>query len=292
VSAGNVTVLVIPTFNARRRLPLCLASLEWRHDANLTVVVVDAGSTDGTREWLRREAPDVELVCGSPWMWWTGLVDLGCRYAIDALAADRLALLNDDCLWDHAGFEALSELIDASPRMIVCSQVRDRESGLPIFTGGLVDRSGRFVARALPDGGSNPASRQVVWSGGQGVLFSTEVFSTIGGFDPVAFPHYCGDLDFCLRARRRGIPTFYCAESVVLNDTSSTGVTIRREGTDFGTVARSLLSRRSPYYVRDNLRLYLRHGGVRAPLGLAHLYFIWAGSSLMRLLRGAGAWPR
>jgi glycosyltransferase involved in cell wall biosynthesis len=41
--------VVIPTLNEADRLPACLASVQWAGE----VLVVDGGSTDGTREVAR-----------------------------------------------------------------------------------------------------------------------------------------------------------------------------------------------------------------------------------------------
>ena len=188
VSDRDVAVLVIPTFNALPQLPRCLDSLSWRHDEGLMVLVVDAGSTDGTREWVRRErsrcrprarlSVDVVDGTGRPGV---SLRGRSARRQPPGALERRLRV-------GPCGFEALSGVLDAAPATIVCSQVRDLANGLPTFTGGLKDREGRYFTRSLLPDGSAPPSGRVHWCGGQGVLFSAEVFTTVGGFDAGCVP--------------------------------------------------------------------------------------------------------
>ena len=49
MEASVPVTVVIPTLNEADRLPACLASVQWAAD----VIVVDAGSTDGTAEIAR-----------------------------------------------------------------------------------------------------------------------------------------------------------------------------------------------------------------------------------------------
>jgi GT2 family glycosyltransferase len=119
-----------------------------------------------------------------------------------------------------------------------------------------------------------------------GVMFSARTYLRIGGFDAGTFPHYFGDSDFCLRGRRVGIRTRCCPNSLVLNDGSSTGVGIPRDGATLADVWVSLWARRSLWNLRDNIRFYARHRGVLAPIALARVYTMWAGVAGVRLSRG------
>ena len=56
--------VVIPTFNGRALLEVCLASVvnHSPHDLPIEVVVADDGSTDATEAWLGSRYPDVRVV--------------------------------------------------------------------------------------------------------------------------------------------------------------------------------------------------------------------------------------
>ncbi len=54
--------LVIPTFNRCGSLSRCLESLATEVAKGDLLAVVDAGSTDGTVEMVRRDCPDAMLI--------------------------------------------------------------------------------------------------------------------------------------------------------------------------------------------------------------------------------------
>lgn len=281
------TAIIIPVFNGGDQLRACIASLSWARELeHASIVVVDSGSTDGTLEFLAAEAEWAEVLRVDSALWWTGAVDCGCRHALADLGVEVLCLLNQDCRWSYEGYLALSSCLEVHANEIVCSRVVDLDASHVVFSGGRQSRSGlvttHWSSRASAVSGRE---RIVDWCGGMGVMFSTDTYEAIGGFDAAAFPHYFGDADFCLRARRHGIATRYCPTSVVSNDTSTTGVSISRESATMRSVFASLSSRRSAWNARDNARFYVRHRGLLAPIALIHLYALWAGMSAVRLTR-------
>jgi N-acetylglucosaminyl-diphospho-decaprenol L-rhamnosyltransferase len=283
------SAIVIPVFNGSEQLRACIASLSWvRVDADTHVVVVDSGSTDGSLEWLAANAPWVTVLCLDSSAWWTAAVDHGCAYAVENLAVDSLCLLNHDCRWGREGFDRLRSCFTAHPQAIVCSQVVDLGGTRIIFAGGRRLRTGLVTTRVshMP-GAMQGGYAPVDWCGGMGVIFSSQTYRRVGGFDAAAFPHYFGDTDFCLRARRAGIVTLYCPGSVVINDASSSGVDIPRDSARVRDVWLSLWRRNSVWNVRDNARFYLRHGGLLAPVALGHVYALWAATSAVRLIRSS-----
>jgi GT2 family glycosyltransferase len=281
------TAIIIPVFNGGDQLRACIASLSWARELeHVSVVVVDSGSTDGTLEFLAGEAAWAQVLPVDSGVWWTGATDCGCRHALADLGVEVLCLLNHDCRWSYEGYLALSSCLEVHPHEIVCSRVVDLAASQVVFSGGRQSRSG-FVTTHWPSRSSAVSEREriVDWCGGMGVMFSTDTYAAIGGFDAAAFPHYFGDADFCLRARRRGIVTRYCPTSVVSNDTSTTGASISRESATMGSVFASLSSRKSVWNLRDNARFYVRHRGLLAPIALMHVYALWAGISAIRLTR-------
>lgn len=285
-SAGSTVAIVIPVFNGMPQLGACLESIEWTRDLpDVDVVVVDCGSTDGSREYVASEHPWVRLVFGHSDMWWAAATNYGCRYAVDELGAEILGLLNHDCRWTEAGFVALRKSYAEQPA-IHCSRVLLPDGRL-FFAGGRIAWSGRLMIRGYYEAQDPgyPAGR-VDWSGGQGVLVPAWLWTALDGFDERALPHYHADADFCLRARRLEVPTLYCPASTVVNDKSSTGLGLAREGGTLGQLWQTLVARKSSANVRDAVRFYARHAGVRSVSALSHLYAVHVGSSILRIGRG------
>jgi GT2 family glycosyltransferase len=279
------TALIVPMHDSLRQLERCVEALSWAPGAGLSVVVVDAGSSDGSADWLAVNAPDFVLITGDAAMWWTESVELGCRSAIRDLGATRLALLNVDCTWSAAGYAAAIEAAERHPGVIVCSHVCDGRSRATVFAGGIVLRSGMLTVRGAGWAAeAAPSSGWVDWCGGQGVVFDACDYLAADGFDYRAFPHYYGDSDFCLRAARGGTRVWFCRDSIVSVDERTTGLSPLAAGGS-AAIWRTLTSRRSVYNVRDTVRFYARHAGRRAPLAIAHQYGLWAAWSARGLVR-------
>ncbi len=89
--------VIIPTFNRLRDLQRVVASLEEHtvRDAAVEIVVVDDGSTDGTRDWLGRAAAEGRLVV-------VAQTNSGPAVArnrgVDAATGDLVIFLGDDTI--------------------------------------------------------------------------------------------------------------------------------------------------------------------------------------------------
>ena len=281
------TAIVIPTYNGFASLHRCLESISWAPAQDARVIVVDSGSTDGTREWLRSEVRWVDVLEGNDEWWWTAATYFGCKYAVDAFGCESLTLLNDDNIWNLDGYLALTACLGEHPGDIVCSRVSflDDPKRL-LFAGGAMDWTGRV---SIPGWGGpvrewDHTCKPVHWCAGMGVMFRSATWRTLGGHDWEAFPHYYGDCDFALRGRRRGIRTWICHESTMLNDRSTTGIGVPKNGATWRHLRDSLTSRKSMWNLRDTSRFYRRHAGWRYPLALAHVYGVHIGMAFKRII--------
>ncbi|MCK5641049.1 MAG: hypothetical protein KAJ19_09640, partial [Gammaproteobacteria bacterium] len=96
----------------------------------------------------------------------------------------------------------------------------------------------------------------VDWLPGMGTLIHRVVFEKNGYWDKKNFPQYCGDSDFILRAKERGINTYVYLESVMWNNTKNTGIIHKGS---FLKLIRSLFSIKSHYNVFVSLKFLIVH---------------------------------
>src|SRR5687767_1817394 len=89
------TAIVIPTFNRRATALLTLRSLFENIPADHQVIVVDAGSSDGTAPAIRRYFPQAILLEGNSSMWWAAATNSGIRKARE-LGCQYVLTFNDD----------------------------------------------------------------------------------------------------------------------------------------------------------------------------------------------------
>ncbi|MCG8404080.1 MAG: glycosyltransferase family 2 protein [Phycisphaerales bacterium] len=90
--ADPIATVVIPNYNGIRHLPTLLESLEAQTDSRFTVTIVDDVSTDDSVAYLRKQWPQVRLVCNERNIGFAGSCNAGLRSATTPF----VILLNND----------------------------------------------------------------------------------------------------------------------------------------------------------------------------------------------------
>jgi GT2 family glycosyltransferase len=223
--------IVIPVFNRWHFTEACLESLASQTYRDFKVVVVDHGSTDGTRENLKKCFPDVIVLYGDESMWWTAATNLAVEYALRA-GADYVLTLNNDT---KAEPDYLGNLFLASqqqPKSLIGSLGINADTKRPIYGGELVkwyaDSSVHLLSKVDP---SSRDIKEVSYCPGRGLLIPKDVFYKIGFFDTRNFPHYLADYDFTLRAKKAGYGIFcaYGARLGIFEEQSGANTLLREK---------------------------------------------------------------
>jgi O-antigen biosynthesis protein len=201
-----------------------LASLRDTIPAGLTheIVLVDDGSTDGTREWLGSlRDPPFRAVFNER--------NLGYAAANNRAAAvargQFLALLNNDLILQPRWLEPM---LDAHTRLngragLIGNVQLDAKSGAVDHAGLVVNITGKPVhARALPSRLSRVfrAVRTVPAVTGACVLVARDLWQQLGGFDE-SYVNGGEDIDLCFRARAAGRINAVALRSVVRHHVSA-----------------------------------------------------------------------
>ncbi|MCL6446037.1 MAG: glycosyltransferase family 2 protein [Alicyclobacillus sp.] len=220
--------VVLLTYNSRRVLPDCIRSLEACTSAqDLEVVIVDNGSTDGTKPWV-----DAYLRSSHPFVGVKALYlekNYGFAYGnnrgLEQTRGDLLLLLNPDTVVGRDAIAVCAARLSANRRVgaVGC------RLELP---GGVLDKAckrsfptlwnsfGRFsgLARCFPrsrwlaaynltyldEYGSYPVDCVC----GAFMMVRREVYERVGGLDEDYFM-YGEDIDWCYRIREAGYTVWY-----------------------------------------------------------------------------------
>jgi len=230
----SVTV-VIPNWNGRRFLDLCLESLRNQSLEGFQTVVVDNGSEDGSIDFVKERFPEVSVVALGENRGFAAAVNAG----IEASATEYVVLLNNDTEQDRRWLEALvsaandhpesglfaSKLVDFHDRRILdgAGDVM-RLSGLPYRLGHGERDTGQFDEPGYVFGACAAAA-----------LYRKSLFDEVGLFDE-DFVSYCEDGDLSFRAQLAGHRCFYVPDAVVYHmGSASTGGKRSPTATRLGT---------------------------------------------------------
>lgn len=102
--------VVIVNYNTRDDLRLCLTALR-QSQPTPEIIVVDNASTDGSREMVRAEFPDVRLIAPETNTWFCGGNNLG----IQAARGEYVLLLNPDTVPPPDALVRMARFMDEHP---------------------------------------------------------------------------------------------------------------------------------------------------------------------------------
>ncbi len=194
------TLATLDRLFAQEKLP---AGLE------LTVYLVDDGSSDGTLQAIAKCFPLVRLIQGTGNLFWCGGMHLAFGEAMQQGFDYYLWLNNDTTLFS----DALSKLLDASVRLgadnIIVGSTHDPETHQHTYGGVTrLRRLRRLHFTPIPPG---KIPLPVETMNGNCVLIPQTVAQKVGNLDS-AFTHGLGDFDYGLRARKLGIGIYIAPE--------------------------------------------------------------------------------
>jgi N-acetylglucosaminyl-diphospho-decaprenol L-rhamnosyltransferase len=210
--------LVIVNYNTAGDLRKCLESAGEKL-GGAGIVVVDNGSTDGSREMVAEEFPSVRLVDnpGNP-----GYAS-ACNRGIGATEEPYIFILNSDVEFPEGGLDTVIEHMDADPLIGALGPMVLNSDGsaqmscrrFPSMPSSVVHG---FLGEVWPD---NPLTRKyqmkdlprdepcdVDWVSGAAMLLRREAAEKVGGFDEGYFM-YVEDVDICWRLREAGYRVAY-----------------------------------------------------------------------------------
>ena len=198
-------------FNRRKQTLRCLEQLLAQVKQvpfELSVILVDDGSTDGTADAVEAAYPGVTLVRGSGDLYWNQGMRLAIAHA-SRREFDAYLWLNDDTmLYPHAIACLLGtaqQLEAENVTAIVTGSTCDESNGGRSYGGfRWSERWGRQLVPVVP------SSNQAVLCdtmNGNCTLIPRRVAEAVGNLDP-AFQHSLGDMDYGFRARALGFAVY------------------------------------------------------------------------------------
>lgn len=206
--------VIIPNWNGKHLLKICLPSLRKQSFKEFEVVIVDNGSTDGSVHYIETYFPEVKLIKLESNIGFAPAVNLGIKICV----GEMMVLLNNDTEVDR---DCLKFLVTAAEKkknvgFIAAKILNFNNRKLIDSAGDYIDAVGHAdnVGRGELDGPEFSKSGPLFLATAGGSLFKREVFEKVGFFDHEYFA-YMEDVDFCLRAQMMGLKGWYEPKAVI-----------------------------------------------------------------------------
>jgi len=213
--------VVVVNWNGAAYLRACVASVV---GDGREVVVVDNGSTDGSRESLGELGASVHWIENGANLGFSRAANRGLR-----AATGRLVLfLNPDAVANDAALDEAARILDSDPGtgLVSVAVVDEQGRRVPTVEPFLSLRTlaaGRWETRVSAPSGSDPV--RVDWCHGAFLLGRREEILALGGFDEKFFL-YAEDMDLCRRVQESGQAVVYSPRVSIYHRGNAAGETL------------------------------------------------------------------
>jgi GT2 family glycosyltransferase len=225
--------VIIPNWNGKKFLPLCLDSLRDQAFRDFETILVDNGSEDGSCDFVRESYPEVKVISLPENRGFSGAVNAGIKEA----GGKYIALLNNDTEADAHWLEELCREMDSDENIGICAskivfyfqkEILDT-AGVIIYDDGVTENRGN-----LDRDGERYQQREFIFGAcAAAALYRKKMLDdiAIGGevFDE-DFLVYYEDSDVNMRSQLMGYKCLYVPSAVVYHIGSATAKRVKIKG--------------------------------------------------------------
>jgi GT2 family glycosyltransferase len=208
----KIAVITV-NFNNGQITEECIHSFDKVNKTNidLSLIVVDNGSTETASKNLEKKLKEVHFIYSKTNLGFAGGNNLGINYALKN-GADYIFLINNDATIEEKDF--FIEMLKVKGDIISPLVKYNTAEGLTFDYGGMVDHLfGRNTHLH-----TKPKKSPDYYSG-VCLLIKAEVFRKVGNLDDRFFLYY-EDVDFCLRAKKRGFQLGFTSKASIFHHLS------------------------------------------------------------------------
>lgn len=219
----------------------------------IQLVLVDDGSTDGTKEMVQEKMPDAVVLCGNGKLWWGGAMSLAYNWVKNNCSDENYVLIaNDDIRFDDSFVERAMKILSCHQNVLLtgCGYSEDgcRVDGAFIIN--YPSAASKLVLDNTRKNYGNCATTHCLFA-------KLSDYLKIGPFHPILLPHYGSDFEWTIRGCRKLGLRVLCEEDLKY----SIGKTTKGYKGDYRI--KNILSKRSmqnPFYKLNFIALSAPRG--------------------------------
>ena len=106
------STVIIPNYNGMKYIENCMKALAAETSTEYKIIIVDNGSTDGSRQWIEANCPQVQLIAMGENTGFCGAVNAG----IKAAKTSYVILLNNDTEVEYGFVKALEDALEVGKK--------------------------------------------------------------------------------------------------------------------------------------------------------------------------------
>ena len=228
ITENGEFAVVILNFNKRDDVLNAIASVLDSNIDDVSIVVVDNNSSDGSVDAIRNSYPEVPLVANTENLGVSGGRNSGWRYALKHFDFEYVLFLDDDAMLSADYLYTVRETYREYPDTgVVCGKAFTTESHELLMSVGI---DANLYTGSIEDIGVGEADDgqydEVVTRdscGGFAFCSRASLFDSLGAFDESFNPYGWEDVDYCLKARSAGYSTIYQPAAVLVHKGSKAG---------------------------------------------------------------------
>jgi GT2 family glycosyltransferase len=248
---------VMPVFNRLALTEACIRILSQQTYPAVRIIVVDGGSTDGTRERIRLDYPQVELLKGQKELWWGEAMQLGIEHCLrhSGRDDDMLLMMNNDTVIESDYVATLVRVSQERNAAVGGVIVDSSDPSRVLDAGEFIDwTTYSFPVKTVREPGETYVDDVDLLSG-RGTLIPLAMIRVAGNVNGSRFPHYIADCEFFSRLKRKGFRLGVSWEAVIRSHVEVTGLSTQQaDPLTFGQAWKALFSKRSMDNVRNHWR--------------------------------------
>lgn len=255
-------------------------------DINVSTIVVDNGSSDDSVSGIERKFPQVIIQKSPENLGFTGGNNIGIKHAMEH-GADFIWLLNNDTVVDRLSLQKLLDAAGETHGAMFGSKIyfypgkefhfdryKESQRGHVLwYAGGVVDWNNMYASHRGVDEvdlGQYDKIEKTQFITGCSMLIRRDVIESIGSLDE-KFYAYFEDLDYCLKAGKKGFRCWYVPQSIVWHKNA-------------GSTSRPGNPTQDYYFTRNRLLIGMRYAPLRTKAALVKEAgkMVLTGSSIRR----------